>query len=148
MRGGYSTSKETMDTFIKTSHIMAKVRATLKERLDVLTSSSHKETTIGARRQHEHTVQNLIIQLDRYFDPFLIGAARHLKTGIEIEETIVKGLLSSTEAGEKEFQDFVSFRLKATGEDRMNFFDRIVKLKIKTGQEKVKKDPLFESGCR
>ena len=29
MQGGYSTSEQTTDTFIKTSHIMAKLRATL-----------------------------------------------------------------------------------------------------------------------
>ena len=41
-QGGYSTNEQTTDTFIKTSHIMAKLRATLKERLDILTSSTHK----------------------------------------------------------------------------------------------------------
>ena len=47
MQGGYSTSEQTTDTFIKTSHIMAKFRATLKERLDILTSSTHKEINMG-----------------------------------------------------------------------------------------------------
>jgi hypothetical protein len=38
IQGGYSTSEQTTDTFIKTSHIMAKLRATLKETLNILTS--------------------------------------------------------------------------------------------------------------
>ena len=86
-------------------------------------------------------VQGLVLQLDKYFDPFLIGSARHMKTGVEIDHSVVSGLLSSMEAGEKQFKDFVDLRLKATGEDRMNFFDKIVDLKIRTGQEKAKKDP-------
>ena len=51
MQGGYSTNEQTTDRFTKTSHMMAKLRATLKERLDILTSSTHKETFIGARRE-------------------------------------------------------------------------------------------------
>jgi hypothetical protein len=49
MQGGYSTSESTVDTFVKTSHIMAKLRSALKERVGALTSSTHKETTLGAR---------------------------------------------------------------------------------------------------
>ena len=85
-------------------------------------------------------VQGLVLQLDKYFDPFLIGFGRHMKTGVEIDHSIVSGLLSSMEAGEKQFKDFVDLRLKTTGEDRMNLFDKLVNLKIRTGQEKAKKD--------
>ena len=80
---------------------MAKLKATLKKTLDILTSSTHKEINIGARRQHDNIVQGLVRQLDKYFDPFLIGSARHMKTGVEIDHNIVIGLLSSMEAGEK-----------------------------------------------
>ena len=122
MQGGYSTSEQTTDTFIKTSHIMAKLRASLKERLDILTSSTHKETNIGARRQHDNMVRGLVIQLDNYFNPFLIGSAHHMKTGVEIDHSIVNGILSSTKSGEKQFKDFVNLRLKVTGDERINFF--------------------------
>ena len=64
-----------------------------------------------------------------------------MKTGVEIDHSIVNGILSSNESGEKQFKDFVNLRLKATGDERINFFDKIVNLKIKTGQEKTKKDP-------
>ena len=86
-------------------------------------------------------MDGLVRQLDKYFDPFLIGSARHMKTGVEIDHNIVSGLLSSMEAGEKCFREFVDQRLKATGGDRKYFFDKIVNLKIKTGQEKAKKVP-------
>ena len=100
-QGGYSTNEQKTDTLIKTSHIMAKLRATLKERLDILTSSTHKEINIGARLQHDNIVQGLVRQLDKYFDPFMIGSTRHMKTGVEIDHNIVSELLSSMEAGEK-----------------------------------------------
>ena len=65
---GYSTNESTTDTFVKTSHSMVKIRATLKERLNIITSSAHKETTIAARIHHENMVHNLVLQLDKYFD--------------------------------------------------------------------------------
>ena len=79
MQGGYSTSEQATDTFVKTGHIMAKLRSTLKERLDIQTYSTHKETTIGQRRLHDNMIKSLVIQLDKYFDPFLTGPACHMK---------------------------------------------------------------------
>jgi hypothetical protein len=64
-----------------------------------------------------------------------------MKTGMEIDCRVVSGLMSSAEAGEKKYKDFVDLRLKATGEERVYFFDKITKLNIKTGMEKTKKDP-------
>ena len=57
MHGGYSTSLRANDTFVKTSHLMAEVRSALKEKLHVLTSSSHKETTPGESRREELKVE-------------------------------------------------------------------------------------------
>ena len=36
MQGGYSTSENTTDAFIKTSHLMAKIPRTLKEKLSLV----------------------------------------------------------------------------------------------------------------
>ena len=57
-----------------------------------------------------------------------------MKTGVEINHNIVSGLLSSMEAEEKCFRGFGDERLKATGEERKYFFDKIVNLKIRAGQ--------------
>jgi hypothetical protein len=83
-------------------------------------------------------VQNLLMQLDKYFDPFLDGPARHMKTGVEINDDV--GLMLSDEYGEQRYQKIVNTRLKATGEERVNFFDKITKPKIKTGMEKDKRE--------
>ena len=71
MRGGFSTSEETNDAFIKTSHLMAKIRSALKEKLNVLTTSVHKEVTPGARLRHDRIVGSLKRTLDGLMDPFL-----------------------------------------------------------------------------
>ena len=141
MQGGYSTNEKETATFVKTSHIMAKLRATLKERLNILNPSFHKETTIGARKQHDNMVHDLALQLDRYFDPFLNGPACHMKTGVKIDCNVVRGLMPSAEAREQKYKEFVDLRLKATREEQVNLLDKITKLKILIGMEKTKKDP-------
>ena len=91
MQGGYSTSEQAADALIKTRHLIAKLRATIKERLDILTSSPHKELTIGARRRHEETIEALVSHLGKYAKPFLNGSARHMKSGTEIDRSVVEG---------------------------------------------------------
>jgi len=75
MQGVYSTSILAADTLSKTSHIMAKLRSAIKKRLHILTSSTHKETSLGARQKHEVIIQRLVKQLDHLLDPFAPGSA-------------------------------------------------------------------------
>ena len=49
-------------------------------------------------------------------------------------------MLTQIKSG-KQYSKFVQNRLKLTGSDRINFFEKIIKRKIKTGLEKIKKDP-------
>ena len=44
---GYSTSDKTDDAFIKTSHVMAKIRSKLMEQVNLLSSWVHKELSPG-----------------------------------------------------------------------------------------------------
>ena len=140
MQGGFSTSLKAEDTFIKTSHLMAKVRTALKEKFTILTGSKHKETTPGAKKEHEKTVEALVDQMSKYMDPFE-GVARHFKTGQAVNDDVVKGLLQSTETGETLLLKFIEERLKRKGEDRVSFFKPIQTPKLKTGLEKPKKAP-------
>lgn len=139
MQGGFSTSLKAEDAFIKTNHLMAKVRAALNEKFKIMTTSTHKETAQGAKKQHENTVQALVDQMSKYMDPFAAGVARHLKTGIAINEEVVKDLLQSTVTGETFLLKFIDERLKRKGKDRVSFFKPIKNPKIKTGLEKPKK---------
>eukprot|EP00794_Sanderia_malayensis_P002977 gene2977-3431_t len=113
MQGGFSTNERTTDAFIKTSHIIANIRGKLKEKLNVLTSSVHKETTFGSRTENEKAVSNLTKQLESYFNPFLDGPARHMKSGQEIHQSVVDGLLASSSVGEMAYLEFVNTRIKA-----------------------------------
>ena len=54
MRGGYSTSEETTDTFLKTSHIIATIISKLNEKFTYVTSSAHKEIIPGSRIEHDN----------------------------------------------------------------------------------------------
>ena len=158
MRGGFSTSEATNDAFIKNSHLMAKIRSKLKEKFVMLTSSVHKEVTTGARLKHDRIFECLTRKLKENFDPFLDEPARHFMTGAEIDKSVISGLLSSDEAGERRLKKFVRERMMRTDEEddndenddgndedgkgitsRVSFFDPISKMNIKTGMEKEKK---------
>ena len=103
MMGGYSTLDKTNDAFIKTSHIMAK----LKEQVNFLSSCVHKELLPGSTKYHGNIVTDMIEKILEYCDPFLYAPARHLKTGVEIDVNIVSDLLSFTEIGNGMFTKFV-----------------------------------------
>ena len=95
MRGGYSTSEETSDAFIKSSHIMATIRSKpKKKKLAYATSSAHKEITPGFRVKHDNVVKDLTNHLREYFNPFIDVPAGNFKTEVEIEPEVIKGLLN------------------------------------------------------
>ena len=102
MMGGYSTLDKTNDAFIKTSHIMAK----LKEQVNSLLSSVQKELSPWSTK-YGNIVTDMIEKILEYCDPFLYATARHLKTGVEIDVNIVSDLLSFTEIGNGMFTKFV-----------------------------------------
>eukprot|EP00795_Rhopilema_esculentum_P006387 gene6387-11826_t len=147
MQGGFSTDITAVDTFMKTSHFIANLRMKLKERLRVFTTSSHKETSVGARKKHEIMIQSLINKLDSYFDPFLASPARHFKTGCQIDEAVKTGLLLSTQMVNEIFKEFFQKRLK-NANDRASIFERVCNPKLKTGLEKVKKVPKIISSLK
>lgn len=68
---------------MKINHIVADWMGKLKESLNVLSTSSHKEMTKRARKKNEEMIISLVRQLDYYFDLFLVGAYRNFKTRIQ-----------------------------------------------------------------
>ena len=90
---------------------MAKIRTKVKNWLNLLTSSVHKELTPGARANHDRVVNNLAKKVMDYFYPFLDGPARHFKTGKEIEYSVINDLMSSETTGENNLQRFIKERL-------------------------------------
>ena len=100
MQGEYSTNIQATDTFVKTAYIMARIRATMNQKLNLFTLGKHKETTAASRMQHESTIKRLVEELDSLLDSFADGQARNMKTGELIDANITKGLLNSTETRE------------------------------------------------
>ena len=70
MQGGYSTNLSAMNKFVKNIHLLPKLRAAMKNKLRVLTSSKHKETTLFGKHLHELTIVSMVQQLERYLNPF------------------------------------------------------------------------------
>ena len=54
--GDYGTNIECMNKFVRTSHLMAKVRSDLNEKLHQVSTSVHKEMTRGSKSEHEKVV--------------------------------------------------------------------------------------------
>ena len=59
MRGGYSTFVEAIDDFILNTHALAKLRRALKNRMNVKTSTNHKEFSQGRKKIPEQYIKQL-----------------------------------------------------------------------------------------
>ena len=140
MQGGFSTNTDAVDTFIKTSHVIAKLRFIMNKKLGPLSSATHKETTPGAKKTHEKTIKRMVSGLDNILDPFAPGPARHMKTGVLIDENVIQGLMKSTDVGERFLKDFIEDRITNNTESRISFFAPISNPKIRTGLEKKAKE--------
>ncbi len=138
-KAGYSTDVEKVNTWIKTSHIHAKIQNALREKINMTTSSLHKELTPAAKRLHRGHVKSLKEKLQGYqIDPFADVPARHITTGNEINARIIKGLLAAPELGNKKYKSFVEERLvKGT----VDFYKPIRKNFLETGLKKKSKVP-------
>ena len=67
-----------MNIFVKSSHLLVKLRSILKERIRLLTSSKDKEITLGARKKHENMMR-LVKKLGEVLDPFSSKPAKKHK---------------------------------------------------------------------
>ena len=107
MEGRYSKDSDAMNIFVKNSYLLAKLRSVSKERIHLLTSSKHTETTVGARKKHKNMIKRLVTKLWEVLDPFSSGRAKNIKSGVFLDDLIVKDLLKSYEIGKKHLQDFI-----------------------------------------
>ena len=136
MKGEYSTKLDAMNIFLKNSHLLAKLRSALRERIHLLTSSEHKEITLAARKKHENMIKRLITKLGEVLDPFSSRPAKSIESGVLLDDLIVKGLLKSEEIGEKRLQDFILKRMKANKNDAVSFFEEKKALGLLVAKEK------------
>ena len=77
--GGYSTSIETLDNFFFNTHALEKLWRALKNRMNVKTSSNHKEFSRAQKKVLEHYIQQLLTTIPT--DPFY-GPARNIMKAV------------------------------------------------------------------
>ena len=140
-RGGYTKEVQAVNTWIKTSHIHAKVRTELKNKIHLKTSSVHKESTTSGKNVFLNHVQSLKAKLLEYeMDPFQNRHARDLMTGKELDNDIIQGLLDAPQTGVQDcFRQFVNNHLLTTNEKV--FEGSIKKLFVNAGLKKKKNIP-------
>ena len=78
MQGGYSIDSNATNMFVKTTHLMAKLRAALK-RKRLLTSSNHKDTSLSSINHQTTTIQPLVAILQNVLNPFSDIPAMHIE---------------------------------------------------------------------
>ena len=134
MRGGYSTSGETVDDFVLNTHSIAKLRRALKNKMNMKTSSQHKEFSHGQKKLHEQYVTQLLSNI--HTDPFH-GTARNLVSGLEIKSKLIDSLLGANEVGESRKSEFVQNQVFSRNK---SFFEPIERSGV-TYKEEKKKTP-------
>ena len=77
MQGGYSTDLTSMNRYVQNTNHLAKLRSAIKKKLNTLTSSVHKEETPSGIRIHKQIIDKMVLQLDRYTNPFDDQPARN-----------------------------------------------------------------------
>ena len=138
-RAGFRTSPSNTNTWIKTTHIHAKLQLALREKINISTSSVHKEQTPSGKKMHVAHVNALKDKLTSYqIDPFADGPARHLTTGSEIDKKVIAGLLNAPLLGNDKYLQFIDERLV---KETVDFFQPIKKVMLPTGSKKEKKVP-------
>ena len=137
-RSGYSTRISSVNTFVRTMHIHARLQREMNMILMIRTSSMHKELTKSAKKKHTTHVMSLKSTLSNmyYVDLLSDGPATFITTGEEIDHGIVAGLLTSSRLGHSCYTQFVEERLV---NGTTSFFDPIQRNNVKTGIEKKKK---------
>ena len=83
-----------------------------------------------------YMVQEIIQEL---FYPFLEAPDWHFKSGVQIEESIVDGLLKSQTVGKGPLKELIKDQIKAASETKISLFNTIPLEDIITGLKKEKK---------
>lgn len=118
---------------------MATIWRKVEEKLSYVTSSSHVEVSSGSIKRHDNMVRDLTNQHEEFFDPFVDEPVRHFKSGLQIDEGIINGLLKSQSDGEKYLAEFIKQRIKGPNETKISMFEKICRKNVVTGLANQKK---------
>ena len=99
-RAGFSTDIDAVNNWVNTIHIHAVLRVSLQKFLHVSTSSKHKELTDRGKKLHADHVRKLKEKLVSYgIDPFSPNAAKHIPSGKQIAEQVIKDFICAPDVG-------------------------------------------------
>ena len=133
-RSGYSTNVDTTNKWVKTVHIHAKLWLAMRDKLNIKTTSMHKELTDSGKTRHSINVDNLKKKLySCNTDPFLKGPAKSICTGVEADKEVIQSLLNAPDTRNAKYKEFVQKRLITKDK---SVFDPIKRVKLK---QEVKK---------
>ena len=136
-RAGFSTDIDAVNNWVNMIHIHATLQVSLQKFLHVSTSSKHKELTDRGKKIHADHVRKLKEKLVSYgVDPFSAEAAKHIPSGKQIAEQVIKDFIRAPEIGKKQVISFINDRLK---DGLVSFFTPITKNKLVTGIQKKPK---------
>ena len=108
----FSTDIAKFITWAATSHIHAKVKQTLSDKIQLNTSTNHKECTLGARRLHKNNVKLLTEKLKSYgIDTFGSAKSRDIAAGKKLPENVVENLIKADKIGDQMYFSFVNEHL-------------------------------------
>ena len=85
---------EAVDAFVLNIHALAELQCALKKRMNVKTSSNHKESSHRQKKMNEQYIEQLLTSIPT--DPFH-GPARNIMSGLEMSSKIIDGLLAVKE---------------------------------------------------
>ena len=131
---------DAVNTWVEPTHIHAKMRQVLEQKIKLTANSVHKETTKGAKGLHNRHVKSLVSKLNDYrVDPFE-GVVKELSTGKEIDIEIITDMINADVVGNELFKMFVKERFV---DGSHNLFDPIKRCDLKTGLKKQHKFVFF-----
>ena len=109
-RGGYSTITKVVNDFVKNASFMPLVKTVFRKKLNIKTTSVHKELTTGAKLTFESHLKN---ELEKYsVDHLFHGPARQWISFVEIDYHIIEGILKAKEVANGQCVAFLRRKIK------------------------------------
>ena len=148
---GFSRKPAAVQKWVVNAHQRAAIAKGCKEMAGIMDGTDlllHKEGQQSRVKHDEAVVQALLNALAPLPNPFNADDSQvlcNLSSGIVASDSVTADLLNTHSIGEQKFMDFYNQRLKPS-ENRVDFFDRLPLLKIKTFSSMVKTKSMKVSG--
>ena len=128
---GFSTTEGTVQRWVLSSHVVAKIRSDMEENIGLRTTSSKPKELQDSRMKFDEEAvikcYNLIMQWQPIFSSS--DSIVSLSSGVNASEEVQKDLIRAESVGKTKSEEFINNRIK---ENKIGFYDVIKKNKLKT----------------